>query len=146
MTCALYNLVSSNTLWAQNLATGVPVARRNHLCAMFADRRVVPGKAFRRAGSASETTLLGHVTAQGRPVDSATVTISNPVSGSVLTTFTDNDGAWSMPGVRRGLYLVRVEKNGYSPFARQLSVLSVHQELDVSLPPLAEDAPRGIGG
>jgi hypothetical protein len=96
--------------------------------------------------SASQITLHGHVTAQGRPVDSATVTISNPVSGSVLTTFTDNDGAWSMPGVRRGLYLVRVEKNGYSPFARQLSVLSVHQELDVSLPPLAEDAPRGIGG
>jgi Carboxypeptidase regulatory-like domain len=70
----------------------------------------------------------------------------NPVSGSVLTTFTDNAGAWSMPGVRRGPYLVRVEKNGYSPFARQLSVLSVHQELDVSLLPLAEDAPRGIGG
>jgi hypothetical protein len=51
-----------------------------------------------------------------------------------------------MPGVRSGLYVVRREKNGYSPFARQLGVLSVHQKLDVSLPPLAEDAPRGIGG
>ena len=51
-----------------------------------------------------------------------------------------------MPRLRRGLYLVRVEKNGYSPFARQLSVLSLDQELDVSLLPLAEDAPRGISG
>ncbi len=96
--------------------------------------------------SAAKITLHGHVTAQDQPVDSATVTISNPVSGSILTTFTDHAGAWSMPRLRRGLYLVRVEKNGYSPFARQLSVLSLDQELDVSLLPLAEDAPRGISG
>ena len=105
-----------------------------------------PFKAFRRPGFRFQITLHGRVTAQDQPVNLATVTISNPVSGSVLTTFTDNAGAWSMPRLRRGLYVVRVEKNGYSSFARQLSVLSVDQELDVSLPPLAEDAPRGIGG
>ena len=77
---------------------------------------------------------------------SATVTVTNPVSGASLTTLTDNAGAWSTPGLRRGVYLIRVEKNGYSPFARQLSVLSVDQELDVSLLSLVEDAPRGISG
>jgi trimeric autotransporter adhesin len=95
--------------------------------------------------SVSEVPLGGRVTAKGQPLAEATVTVVNPVSGASLTALTDASGAWSLPAVRRGVYLVRAEKEGYSPFARQQSVPSADQEFDCSLLPLVEDEPRAIG-
>lgn len=78
----------------------------------------------------------GHVTAEGQPLAEATVTVTNPVSGAGLMALTDASGAWSLPALRRGVYLVRIEKEGYSPLARQQSVPSADQQFDCSLLPL----------
>jgi hypothetical protein len=80
--------------------------------------------------SVSKVTLRGRITAKGNPLAAATVTITNPVFGASRTASTDASASWSFPASRRGVYLVRVEKEGYSPFARQQSVLSADQELD----------------
>jgi trimeric autotransporter adhesin len=79
-------------------------------------------------------------------VAAATVTVTKPVSGESLTAVTDASGDWSFLHLRRGVYLVRVEKEGYSPLVRQENVSSANQELDGSLIPIAEGAPPIIGG
>jgi hypothetical protein len=98
-----------------------------------------------RQQSVSKVAFGGRVTAEGQPLAEATVTVTNPVSGASLTTLTDASGAWSMPALRRGVYVVLVEKEGYSPFDRQQSVLTADQEFDCFLLPLVENEPRAIG-
>jgi hypothetical protein len=80
----------------------------------------------------SQVAVGGRVTAKGQPLAEATVTVTNPISGARITAMTDASDTWSLPGLRRGVYLIRIEKDGYSPFTRQQSVPSADQEFDCS--------------
>ncbi len=93
----------------------------------------------------AKVTLGGRVTSKGQPLAKATVTVINTISGARLTALTDPSGAWSLLALRRGVYLVRVEKPGYAPLARQQSVITADEGFDCDLLPQGEEESRGIG-
>lgn len=76
-----------------------------------------------QAGTAA---LAGTVTdTQGGIIPGATVTARQAATGAVRTIVSNESGAFSMPGLRPGPYIVRVELTGFQTFLHEKVVLQV---------------------
>ena len=98
--------------------------------------------AFTSSSTAQEfrATVRGQVTDSSQAaLPGATVTVRNQETGEVATATTNNDGSYTVPFLRPGLYSVTVELEGFQKFTQTDMRLQVSQ--------VAEINPKlGVGG
>lgn len=93
-----------------------------------------------RAQAVTTAAVAGRVTnAQGQPVTSARVTITNVATGAVSSTGTRSDGRYHIPGLQPGSYRVQVSSIGLAAQTRNAVTLALGQtaNLDFTLTPEA---------
>ena len=86
------------------------------------------------AAPAAAATLSGAVTANGRAVDSAVVSIYVDTQGDrKFVTITNASGAYRFTNVRNGVYIVIVEKDGRRIYQGPMNVQVEEARFDVKL-------------
>jgi len=110
----------------------------------------------------SSGTINGRVTGPaGAAVPGATVAVTNVDTGVNRNTFTNAEGLYSVPALDPGTYRVRIEKSGFAPTTRAMTVFvgststldlsmaiaGTTQEVDVTTDvPLVETTQSGLAG
>ena len=83
----------------------------------------ISSNAWAQAGTAM---LTGTVTdTQGSVIPGATVTVTNPATGATRNSVSNQQGAFSFPGLPPGIYGVRVELKGFKAFVAEKVELRV---------------------
>jgi hypothetical protein len=86
------------------------------------------------AAQADAATLSGAVTANGRPIDSAVVSIYVAAPGArKFVTITNASGAYRFTNVLNGLHIVIVEKDGRRIYQGSTNVQATDARFDVKL-------------
>jgi hypothetical protein len=77
--------------------------------------------------------LVGTITdaASSAPIADAVVTVTSPSLQGEELAVTDATGAYRIPGLPPGLYVLRIDRDGYRPYARE--ALDLHADLTIRL-------------
>lgn len=85
-------------------------------------------------GQTTTGALRGTVTdARGAVIPDATITIRNTDTGRTYTTKSNEAGAYYLPGLPPGSYVLTVEKEGFQRLIREGIDLTVNQEAEINL-------------